>query len=64
MLLATANSEADDMFSGFTRAIALSSDGATLMCGAPREDSNALGINGDGSNKASSNSGAVYMFTR
>jgi FG-GAP repeat len=48
----------------FGRAIALSADGNTLAVGAPGEDSDATGINGDQSNNSAHNSGAVYVFTR
>ncbi len=55
------NTDSSDIF-GFN--ITLSSDGNTLAVGAYLEDSNATGINGDGSDNSSSNSGAVYVFTR
>jgi FG-GAP repeat len=48
----------------FGRAVALSADGNTLAVGAPGEDSNAVGIDGDQSNDSGHNSGAVYIFTR
>ncbi len=48
----------------FGYAIALSADGNTLAVGAPLEDSNATGINGDETNNSANNSGAVYVFTR
>lgn len=44
--------------------VALSADGDTLAVGAPRESSNARGINGDESNSDAPGAGAVYVFTR
>lgn len=38
--------------------------GDTLVVGAPGEDSNAKGINGNQGNNLAANSGAVYLFTR
>jgi hypothetical protein len=55
------NTGADDHF-GIS--VTLSGDGNTLAVGADGEDSNATGINGDQSNNAASNAGAVYVFTR
>lgn len=46
----------------FGTALALSADGSTLAVGAFSEDSNAVGIDGDGSNDSASTSGAVYLF--
>ena len=46
----------------FGQAIALSGD--TLVVGAPREDSAAVGINGDESDNSAIDAGAVYVFTR
>lgn len=48
----------------FGRAVALSGDGDTLAVGAPYEDSNASGINGDQVNNDGDDAGAVYVFTR
>lgn len=48
-----------DAFGG---SVAISGD--TLVVGAPTEDSNATGINGDQSDNSASDSGAVYVFTR
>ena len=48
----------------FGYATTLSSDGNTLAVGAPEESSNATGINGIQSNNSSSQSGAVYVFTK
>ena len=50
---------ADDQF-GYL--IAFSGD--TLVVGAPLEDSNANGVNGNQTNDNSTDSGAVYVFTR
>lgn len=46
----------------FGRSVAISGD--NLVVGAPGEDSNATGINGDGSNNRASRSGAAYVFVR
>jgi cysteine-rich repeat protein len=48
----------------FGRAIALSSDGATLAVGAEGEASAATGIDGDQRNTHAPSSGAVYVFVR
>lgn len=54
------NTGPDDRFGA---AISLSHDGRTLAVGAPREDSNATGVNtGQGDNSEGA-SGAVYVFT-
>ncbi len=53
------NTEATD---NFGTAVAL--DGDTLAVSAPQEDSNAVGINGDQTNNAALQSGAVYVFRR
>jgi len=55
------NAEANDLFGS---AVALSGDGATLAVGAPRECSNATGVNGDQTNNGASAAGAAYLFTR
>jgi hypothetical protein len=47
---------------GFGSSVAV--DGNTLVVGAPSEDSNATGINGNQANNSASGSGAVYVFTR
>lgn len=46
----------------FGRAVAIS--GNTIAVGAYQEDSNATGIGGNQTNNSSSDSGAVYVFTR
>ncbi|HKQ47863.1 MAG TPA: thrombospondin type 3 repeat-containing protein [Phycisphaerae bacterium] len=46
----------------FGRAVAVSAD--TLAVGAQFEDSNATGIDGNGSNNSASSSGAAYFFVR
>ena len=53
------NTNAEDRFT----IVSISADGRTLAVGAPLEDSNAIGINGDQTNNSASNSGAVYIFT-
>lgn len=55
------NTEANDFF-GWS--IALSADGTTLAVGAPAEDSSSVGVNGNQDNNESTNSGAVYVFTK
>jgi len=51
-----------DPVDGFGVSVAL--DGDTLVVGASLEDSNAVGINGDGGDNSAVDSGAVYVFTR
>ena len=48
----------------FGSSVSLSGDGDTLVVGAPYEDSDATGINGDQTNNLASGSGAVYVFSR
>ncbi|WOI22352.1 hypothetical protein [Nonlabens ulvanivorans] len=48
----------------FGNGVSLSLDGHTLAVGAINEDSSATGINGDQTDNASFNSGAVYIFLR
>ena len=55
------NTDSDDIFG---EAVSISSDGNTLVVGAPLEDGNAVGINGDETNNSTSNSGAAYVFVR
>lgn len=55
------NTAANDRFA---YVVALSADGNTMAVTARAEDSNATGINGDQSNNAAVDSGAVYVFTR
>lgn len=57
--LKASNTDAGDEF-GYSLAIS----GDTLVVGAPGEDSNATGVNGDQTNNSSSNSGAAYVFVR
>jgi len=57
--LKASNTEADDWF-GWSVAIS----GDTLVVGAPREGSNATGINGDQADNSADGSGAAYVFTR
>ncbi len=49
-------------FDDFARAIAI--DGDTVVIGAPREDSNATGVNGNQANNTAVDSGAAYVFVR
>jgi hypothetical protein len=55
------NSSASDWFGV---SVALAADGNTLAVGAVGEDSGVTGINGNQADNASSDSGAVYLFTR
>lgn len=55
------NPDWEDHF-GYT--VALSVDGDTLAVGAPEEDSNAVGIDGEQANEQVLDAGAVYVFTR
>jgi hypothetical protein len=48
----------------FGRVVALSADGNTLAVGAPLEDSDATGVNGDQENNNAPSAGAVYVFVR
>jgi len=59
--LKASNPGYDDVFG---TAIAVSDDGNTVIVGAPREDSNAVGVNGSQSNDSTGDSGAAYVFTR
>ncbi len=57
--LKASNAEAGDAF-GNSEAIS----GDTLAIGAPTEDSDANGVNGDQTDNSAVNSGAAYIFTR
>jgi hypothetical protein len=57
--LQASNAGIDDDF-----AFSLSVSGDTTVVGAPAEDSNATGVNGDQSNNSASSAGAVYVFVR
>ena len=57
--LKASNTGADDLF-GYWVAIS----GDTVVVGAPNEDSNAAGINGEQANNNAQNSGAAYVFVR
>jgi hypothetical protein len=48
----------------FGTSVAISADGSTLAVGAPFENSNAQGIDGNMSDTSSQNAGAVYVFRR
>lgn len=48
----------------FGQSLELSAAGNVLVVGAPGEDSNAMGINGDGANNDVQSSGAAYVFSR
>jgi hypothetical protein len=53
------NTDAND---GFGSSVAVS--GSTVVIGAPFEDSNAIGVNGDQDDDSSSDAGAAYVFVR
>lgn len=55
------NTNADDEFG---TDLSLSADGNTLVVGAPGEDSDAIGVNGNQLSNAAPGSGAVYVFQR
>ncbi len=57
--LKASNTDALDEFG-----LPVSISGETVVVGAPYEDSNATGINGDQSNNSASNAGAAYVFLR
>jgi len=57
----SSNSDAGDQF-GWS--VALSDDGNMMAVGAPTEQSNARGINGNQTDNSSANAGAGYVFTR
>jgi len=57
--LKASNSGAGDRF-GWTVAV----NGDTVVIGAPNEDSNATGVNGNQANNSASDSGAAYVFFR
>ncbi len=48
----------------FGAALALTADGGVLLVGAPREDSSALGQDGNAQDNTASNAGAAYAFAR
>jgi hypothetical protein len=52
------NSSSGDLF-GYSVAVS----GDTVVVGAPNEDSNATGVNGDQANNSAGDSGAAYVFT-
>ena len=49
-------------FDGFGECVAISGD--TIVVGAPFEDSNATGVNGDQRDNSAMNAGAAYVFVR
>ncbi len=57
--LKASNTDAGDLF-GNSIAIA----GNTVVVGAPREDSNAIGVNGNQGNNSATDSGAAYVYVR
>ena len=59
--LKASNAEANDEF-GYS--VSLSADGNTMAVGAPFEDSNATGIDGDQTDNSGNGNGAVYVFSR
>jgi FG-GAP repeat len=59
--LKATNPDLEDLFGV---RIAISADGNTIVAGAPNEDSNAKGINGNQMNNLADSAGAAYVFTR
>lgn len=59
--LKASNTEAED---NFGEHVGLSGDGNTIVVSAPREDSIAVGINGNGASNTAADSGAAYVFVR
>ena len=57
----SSNSDAGDQFGW---AVALTDDGNMMVVGAPTEQSNARGVNGNQADNSSANAGAGYVFTR
>lgn len=57
----SSNSDAGDQF-GWS--VTLSDDGNVMVVGAPTEQSNARGVNGNQADNSSANAGAAYVFTR
>lgn len=57
----SSNSDAGDQF-GWS--VTLSDDGNLMVVGAPTEQSNARGVNGNQADNSSANAGAAYVFTR
>ena len=57
----SSNSDAGDQF-GWS--VTLSDDGNLMVVGAPTEQSNARGVNGNQTDNSSANAGAGYVFTR
>jgi hypothetical protein len=55
------NTEADDRFG---ESLALNEDGSTLAVGAPKEDSSAIGVNGNQADNSFERAGAAYVFIR
>ena len=55
------NTEAGDRYGA---AVSLNYDGSIVAIGASYEDSNATGVNGDGTNNSNASSGAVYVYNR
>jgi hypothetical protein len=47
---------------GFGADVSLSSDGNTMVVGAPSDNSNAVGVNGDQNNELAFGSGAAYVY--
>jgi hypothetical protein len=56
--------KASNTGAGDSFGLSLALSGDTLLVGAPFEDSNATGVNGNQANESASNSGAAYVFVR
>jgi hypothetical protein len=59
--LKATNPDLEDLFGV---RVSIAGDGNTLVAGAPNEDSNAKGIDGDQKNNLADGAGAAYIFTR
>ena len=57
--LKASNTDGDDLFGNSVAIV-----GDTVVVGAPREDSNATGVDGDQNDNSALDSGAVYVFVR
>jgi len=61
--LKASNLDTNDAF-GDSFGSSVSVSGDTVVAGASREDSNATGVNGNGSNNSAPSAGAAYLFVR
>jgi len=63
-LLESGNADTTNSQEGFGAAVSLSADGTTLAVGAIRDNSAAVGVNGDASDSSTPSAGSVYVFDR